>query len=483
MSTPVKTYTLTGLQTALENFISENFSSKRFWITAEVRKSNEKGGHRYYELSDSKDGKETARASANLWYSTFEELKTRIPELEKILSEGNKVLIQVRIDYHKLFGLKLCVLDLNPAYTFGDIELRKQQTILRLKQEGIFDNQKKVSLGRINKRIGLVGSPNTSGYRDFVNEMTTNNIFTKFRFKEIHTSVQGDKAKAEMISALKEIDRYNVDVVVIIRGGGNKMDLDIFNDYDLCKTICLMKHPVITGIGHETDEVIADLVSKKRCITPSAAAKSLYNEVGIFRAELTTALDSVIKRTQQLLSGRKDEFQHVSKYLVLHTKTILFDNQKTLDNALYLVKTGFEKTLREEHFQLDKVLIDLKNSSIKYIKSSLLPELEAQLQRADFSCKNSIQASKLELNHLFEQRLPLLMRNAIEVNRIELHHLNDKLEFVNPIKLLDVGYTISSVEGVDLNQHDDNMIGKEMTTLSNKRIIKSTIKSIKNQTT
>ena len=267
MSDERKIYSLTQLNSSIERFILHHFGSKSFWVTAEISKINEKGGHRYIELVDSINGKETAQNRATLWRSTYETIRNDIgKELDQILKFGNRVLFQFRIEYHKIYGLKLNVLNIDVTYSYGEIEKKKKETIDRLVKEKIFDLQHTLYLPTICKRIALIGSPDTSGYQDFIHGLSKNEVFTNFVVKSFPASVQGPNAAQELIAAINEAQLYDIDIIVIIRGGGSKMDLHSFNDYNLSKAICLSPIPVLTGIGHQTDETVSDLVAIPPCI-------------------------------------------------------------------------------------------------------------------------------------------------------------------------------------------------------------------------
>ena len=218
-------YTLSALNQSLERFIRDNFALKNFWVLAEITKVQEKNGHYYLDLADSKEGKRVAEIAANMWFNTFNRVNTQLNgELPSIFKHGNKSLINIRIEFHPIYGLKLNILDVDPSITYGEIEKLKKETILRLKSEGLFTRQKAIYLPAIVKKIALVGSPNTSGYRDFLTEVLNNKIYTNFKVKEFSASVQGDYAVKEIVAAIKKANEYSVDLIIVVRGGGSKMD-------------------------------------------------------------------------------------------------------------------------------------------------------------------------------------------------------------------------------------------------------------------
>ena len=448
-----KIYTLSQLNTSLEKFVMKNFGSKQYWVTAEISKISTKNGHRYIELADSSNGTLTAQLSAYMWVSTYRLIHDRIGnDLIDILKPGNNALFLVKIEFHTIFGLKLNLIDIDPNYTYGEIERKKQETIRQLQAEGIFFNQKKLYLPTISKKIALIGSPDTSGYRDFLNELTHNSVYTNFTVKTFPVSVQGQKAIPEIVAAIQEARTYDVDVIVIIRGGGSKMDLQIFSEYRICKEICVTKIPVITGIGHETDEVVADLVSRLNCITPTAAAKHLYVQIAVFSAELRAALDGVMNQSLAQLSYAKDEFLHLRNYFLHHSQRLLNDSRNSLE--------------RHTHHM---------HRIVHYLIAIQQQDLELYLQKCAGAASNFLRLKRDVEIPSFNEKIQLIGLNLIDTARLELNNLNHLLAILNPEKLLQSGYTISTIDETDLYELTINLIGKEMKTLTTHSLITSKI--------
>lgn len=424
---------------------------------AEIAKSGTKNGHYYLELVDTVDKRTSALMSATLWAGSYKNIKSKIGrDIDEILKPGNKVLFSMRIEYHKIYGLKLNVVDIDSTFSHGEVERKKQETIEQLKAEGLFDLQKALYLPVIAKRIALIGSPGTAGYRDFLSKLENNSVYRNFTIKEFAASVQGDKAAVELMTALKEARTYNVDAIVIVRGGGSKMDLNVFNDYELNKEICLTKVPVIVGVGHEHDEVVADLICRKRCITPTAAAEFLYIQIGTFSAKILQEFSAVLKHASGVVSGLKDEFNYLHKYLLHNSKQLLLEYQWELNTESHKIQKGFLQLISNEKSDLDLKLDKVQSRSINKINLALESDLPNQMER-----------------------LKLGSANYLSQRKTELKNTNDLLEMLNPERLLARGYTISTVDGEDLNKLKGDLKGKEMTTLSSKGIITSEIKAIK----
>jgi exodeoxyribonuclease VII large subunit len=451
-------YSLAALNQSLERFIRDKFAMTNYWVVAEITKVQEKNGHYYLELADSQEGKRVAEMSANMWFTAFNRINANLNgELPAIFKQGNKILVNVRIEFHTIFGLKLNILDVDPTITYGEIEQLKKETIQRLKDEGLFERQRALYLEPIIKKIAIVGSPNTSGYRDFLNELLGNRIFTNFKVKEIPASVQGDYAIKEVVAGIAKANLYNVDAIIIVRGGGSKMDLNVFNSYEIAHAVATSKIPVITGIGHETDEVVADLVAHKREITPTAVAKFLYLRAGVFSSQLQTAFDAILRHAQGLVATRKEEFNHTSNYLIHFTQNLLRGENNSIKDLLHSLHIEVTELIEYEKSKLNLSLNRAGNFASNLIALKRSTELESRLEK-----------------------IVMMSENKMDKERIAVDNLAELLNLLNPEALLKKGYTLSSIDGIDLNKYTGELQGAVLKTLTDKALITSEIKAIKN---
>jgi exodeoxyribonuclease VII large subunit len=451
-----KTYTLTQLVASIKHVLARTYGEQSYWVTGELVKLNIKGGHYYLELADSLEGHSTAQMKATIWRTQVLALQQNLgEEFKQLMQPGNRLLFKVAVTFHEIYGLSLTILDLDPAFTYGEIELKKKQTIERLQLEGLLNVQKQLHLPLIMKKIVLVGSPDTSGYRDFLTELQQNRIFTNFVVQEIATSVQGDKAVTEICAALLEADTYAADAIVLIRGGGSKMDLNVFNDYEICKTIAQLHLPLLTGIGHETDEVVADLVAHTKQITPTAVAKFLYIRVGTFRAELQSGLDRILNQALSSLARTTEHFTSTNKFLTHYFQNIITDYRTDVQAKMHRIEVGTNEILAEQ-----KALLELS------------------LEKGVVSASHFIQMIQtIELPSILE-KLVLRSANHIEIHKLEILNLQEKIAVLNPLKLLKVGYTISSISNTDLSQFKGELVGQELQTLTDQFMVFSTITKI-----
>ncbi|PHR46706.1 MAG: exodeoxyribonuclease VII large subunit [Fluviicola sp.] len=476
-----KIYSLTQLNQSLENHFWKNFGESYFWVTAEIISINEKSGHHYLELADAKNGNTTARSFGTIWASNYSVIVSQIgkSETEALLKPGNKVLFNIKIEFHAVYGLKLKIREIDPAYSYGEIERKRQEVIKRLKKEGIFDLQRDVKLPTIIKRIALIGSPETSGFRDFQNELLNNHDFNNFKIKVFSVRVQGEYAAEEIRKAVEEANLYDADAIVVLRGGGSKMDLAIFDDYDLAAAICHSRLPVITGIGHETDKVVADMVANVFFITPTAVARHIHYAITSYWEIMRGFHDKAIQLSQQLLSIERSDFTHVNNYLVHHSRALIHYWKTEFQQRTHDLSQISQQLIYSYRDHLAK-----QGHELQYLLNNLVQternELSVKLSQVSYGTENVVYMQRShELPSMIE-KVKQQSLNIIDQQRITFNNQVELLELLNPNKILKTGYTISTIDDVDAREYAGELIGKELKTLTDKELITSKITSTKN---
>jgi exodeoxyribonuclease VII large subunit len=256
------------------------------WIHAETSdvRINASSGHCYLEFveKDAVSGQIVAKARACIWARTFYILKPYFEEeTGQMFASGLKVMVSVSVEFHKLYGYSLTVHDIEPAYTLGDLVKKRNEIIRRLQEEGIFDLNRELPFPELPQRIAVITSPTAAGYEDFENQLLRNNAGYPFYVKLFPAVMQGEKTEGSVIAAFDRICRYAdyFDAVVLIRGGGSASDLSCFDSYPLAAHCAQFPLPVITGIGHERDDSIVDMVAHTRMKTPTAVAAFLIGRM------------------------------------------------------------------------------------------------------------------------------------------------------------------------------------------------------------
>lgn len=287
-----------------------------YWVRAETSdvRVNAASGHCYLEFVEKnpQTNQWVARARGSIWAKTFRMLKPYFEmETGQVFTSGLKVLVQVNVEFHELYGFSLNVLDIDPAYTVGDWVKKRQEIIRQLKAEGIFSLNKELRLPRLPQRIAIITSATAAGYEDFLHQLRDNRAGYPFYTCLFPAVMQGERTEESIIAALERIDAHRecFDVVVIIRGGGATSDLNSFDSYLLAAHCAQFPLPIITGIGHERDDTIVDLVAHTRMKTPTAVAEFLVGCLDREAEWLAACQQSLAATVQHLLAVQKSGLQ------------------------------------------------------------------------------------------------------------------------------------------------------------------------------
>ncbi|WP_278478783.1 exodeoxyribonuclease VII large subunit [Tannerella forsythia] len=287
-----------------------------YWVRAETSevRVNATSGHCYLEFveKDETTGQLVAKSRGTIWARNFAVLRTYFEqETGQTFISGLKVLVNVSVGYHELYGLSLTVHDIDPSYTLGDMARKRMEVIRRLQEESVFDLNKELTLAILPQRIAVISSPTAAGYEDFVNQLTHNDYGFPFYVKLFPALMQGEKTEESVIAALDRIyaHRELFDVVVLIRGGGSAADLSSFDSYTLAANCAQFPLPIITGIGHERDDSVVDNVAHTRMKTPTAVATFLIGRMAEQLALLDELRRTVCEATRNQLTVKKTTWQ------------------------------------------------------------------------------------------------------------------------------------------------------------------------------
>ena len=287
-----------------------------YWVRAETSevRVNATSGHCYLEFveKDETTGQLVAKSRGTIWARNFAVLRTYFEqETKQTFISGLKVLVNVSVGYHELYGLSLTVHDIDPSYTLGDMARKRMEVIRRLQEEGVFDLNKELTLAILPQRIAVISSPTAAGYEDFVNQLIHNDYGFPFYVKLFPAPMQGEKTEESVIDALDRIyaHRELFDVVVLIGGGGSAADLSSFDSYTLAANCAQFPLPIITGIGHERDDSVVDNVAHTRMKTPTAVAAFLINRMAEQLALLDELRRTVCEATRNQLTVKKTTWQ------------------------------------------------------------------------------------------------------------------------------------------------------------------------------
>lgn len=337
-------FSLSQVGKSIQKTLFTRYSSS-YWVKAEMNKLNHyvHSGHCYPELVEKKDGKVIAEMRSTLWKSDFQLINQRfIDVLQEPLQDGISILMLVNIEFDPRYGISLRILDIDPSFSLGELAQEKQETIAKLKQEKLFDNNKKRVFPVLPKRLAIVSVETSKGYADFLKIIDGNPYHYRFEYRLFPALLQGDKAVPSIMAQLNTIKGLakEFDAVAIIRGGGGDIGLSCYNNYDLAKTIATFPLPIFTGIGHSTNETVSEMVAFRNAITPSELADLLIQRFHEFAVPVLEAEDFIRTRIPEYLDEQKKEVDQLSRQFQLasqHLIRIESSKLSTLTSSLQLI--------------------------------------------------------------------------------------------------------------------------------------------------
>ena len=412
----------------------EHTLAHEYWVEAELSECRESRGHCYMELiqKDERTTTPIARASAKCWRSQWMLLQ---PYFERTtgqqLHAGMKVLLKVFAQFHEAFGFSWIVTDIDPTFTLGDMARRRQEIVRQLKQEGIFDLQKELALPLFCQRIAVVSSQTAAGYGDFENQLTGNDASLRFTTRLFPAIMQGEQVEQSIIAALNRIYEQidDFDCVVIIRGGGATADMSGFDTLALAENVAQFPLPIITGIGHDRDESILDMVSHTRVKTPTAAAALLIDH-------LKSVLDALNNAQQRITHYAQQKFSVLSSQLSML--------EKALPRLFSVVKARQEAKI---------------DALFSRMLSTMQQRIVSQRSRIDN----------------YGQRIPLLLERKLTTEFHKVEMAAERVKALDPQLLLKRGYSITLKEGKAVRDPLQLQTGDIIETRVEKGNIKSTV--------
>jgi len=421
------------------------------WVKAEISEMTiNRSGHCYLDLveTDSATDQVIARCRATIWSFTFRMLK---PYFETTtgqqFTQGLKVLLQAKVEYHEVYGFSLNIRDIDPVFTLGDLARQRREILRRLQEDGILEMNKEIELPLVPQRIAIISSPTAAGLQDFVDQLHNNPHQFVFYSKLFPAVMQGSEAPASIMNALDLIYSYEdwFDAVVIIRGGGAQLDLDCFDHYELASNVAQFPFPVITGIGHDKDDTVIDLVAHTRMKTPTAVAEFLIGGALRFSQELKELEIHFIELVKDQMDEKKRILNEAADSLHHMVQQMIVSQQNRLQVATIQVANHTGKFLKNKQNNLLKLLVEAKNCSNKYVVQQ-----NHWLEQAANKLKFGIRAQIRENENSLQQYRNLLKIQTTELIRNEKKNINiigDKLRLIDPQNVLKRGYSLTMHNG------------------------------------
>ena len=352
--------TLRQLNLLVRDVIETDLADE-YWVQAELAECRESRGHCYMELieKDEQSNTPVARASAKCWKNAWTIVRQDFErQTGQPLRAGMKVLLRVYAQFHEAYGFSWIVTDIDPTYTLGDMARRRQEIIRQLKEEGIFDLQRELQLPLFCQHIAVISAPQAAGYGDFVRQLEDNAYGFRYSVTLFPATMQGEQTEQSIIAALDQIYSTNstlhYDCVVIIRGGGATSDLSGFDTLALAEHVAQFPIPIITGIGHDRDESILDMVAYQHVKTPTAAAALLIDHLKQVADRIADARQRIPTLALRVISDSRHRIELLQSRLPMAIERRLTAQKHRLENITIqlqgydpqlLLKRGYSITL------------------------------------------------------------------------------------------------------------------------------------------
>ncbi len=331
-------YTLYELNEYIRRVVALNFTEP-IWVNCEISQVKEVKGNIYMDLvyHDEKSNDITAQISANIWYKSHLFLKNKLGELlPSLLREGSHVLLKVYVEFNERYGLKLNVEDIDPSFTIGQMEMNRQKILQKLSDEGLIGINAQKKLPIAFSRLAVISSATAAGYIDFENHVRNNQYGYQIQLDLYQAAMQGQNTEREVCKAFEDISEKNgnYDCVIIIRGGGSKLDLAGFDNYNIGAKISKCAIPVITGIGHEIDSTVADIVAFKSLKTPTAVADFVIEHNLGFESKIAESVYYIGKMGNQMLKSNELVLNQLTQMLKMIPNEKIKKLQSDCENIL-----------------------------------------------------------------------------------------------------------------------------------------------------
>jgi len=459
MSDKIDRYSLSELQNIIKESIEEKLAGF-YWVSAEISELKiNYSGHCYLELIE-KDRQEdiSSKVRAIIW---AQKARLLLPYFESMtgqpLSEDIRVLLRVKIEYHIVYGLSLVIYDIDPAYTIGEMELRRKQIIKQLETEGVIDLNKELPFPMLPVSIAVISSEQAAGYTDFTDELRHNAYGYIYNTRIFSAIMQGKETEASVINAINKIfeEIKSFDLVVIVRGGGSQSDLSWFDNYNIAYTITQLPIPVLTGIGHEKDLSITDMVAYRSFKTPTAVADFIINQSLQTEEYILELREAIINNSREMVKVSRTIINRLSISMTPKVRSTL-KNKQSLINRSGLRLSGITRSyISQSKARLGAIQINISNRTLKHIQD-----------------KNR------HIVDLGKRIKPAVKRYKYQKQTI-LDNFSRSIDYLSPSRVLKRGYSITLFNNKAVKSSNELKPGSEISTVLHLGRIKSRVFDLK----
>lgn len=397
--------TLYELNSLVQGVVEQTMADE-YWVQAEIASASEHRGHLYLELvqNDERTHTPIARAQAKCWASSWMMIRRHFERVtQRRLTAGMSLLLKVYAQFHPAYGFSWIVTDIDPTFTLGDMARRRNEIVRQLKEDGVFDMQKQLEMPRFCQRIAVISSQTAAGYGDFCRHLQDNAYGLTFDVRLFPAIMQGEQVEQSVINALNAVNEHldEYDCVVIIRGGGATADMSGFDTLSLAENVAQFPLPIITGIGHERDECVLDMVSHTRVKTPTAAAALLIDKLAAVAQDLDNMSLAITTATRQRIE--RETARMTTHEMRIQTLALL--------------------------------TVERQSNKLNTLKQNLAVYAERAL------------SDRKQTVAILQQQLPVYCQRYIDLRQQKLELLSKRAEMLNPQRILSLGYSMTVHDG------------------------------------
>lgn len=443
---------LSQLSLLIQETLRDRFALRRFNVIAEVANHSyysQKGFH-YFDLVEKEGTKSIiAKLPAVAWSAGAQKIQYFEQVTGQRFGNGIRILAEVAVDYHPVYGLKLTLLDIDVNYTLGALELARKATIERLvstaseyvwrKGDALGSFNKELSIPPVIQHIAVISSQHAAGYEDFIHSLENNIYGYRFEISVFFTPVQGETNAAAFVQKLVQVEKHSgqtgldYDAVVIIRGGGAGTDLLLFDVYELALGVAACPFPVLTGIGHQKNETITDMVANTSLKTPTRVAEFILQHNRTFEEHIVAMQHSIITKSQQLIAVGNRQLQERGSAIFRQSMILTFHHKRSLEQFQQVIFTNPRLLLAERKVQVD---------------------------------------------HL-QQRLHMNVKNLLRHQSSELSGMDRMFRLASPVKLLQRGFSLIKWKGKLITNAAEVATGDEISVIMSDSILTGTVQTKK----
>ena len=455
---PTKYYSLSQMATSLQSVIRREYS-QYYWIKAEISRLNfyPKSGHCYPDLVEKDHGKVMAQMRAIIWSRDYIRINGDfVKKAGKALGDGMEILFKAKLEYSPTHGFSLMIVEISAEFVLGQMALDKKLTLERLKKEGLFNKNKLLKFPVLPQRIAIISVETSKGFHDFINIIDKNTRGYKFFWMLFPALLQGDDAVQSINKQLQQISRihHHFDMVAIIRGGGGDVGLSCYDHYDLASEVANFPIPVISGIGHSTNETLVEMVAHYNPITPTDLAYFLQQKFDNLAVRVDEIQQTIISEANETLKDNKQVLNDYSRIINSEALSSIEYQGNRLSRFGQVVQHSSLLLLEKQRSKLDLFIYNMRANSSRLIMEG--PQKVVSL----------------------ENRLKHSVGSVVSQNRIDISHFEDKIQLMKPENLLKKGYSLTLHKGKPISDTNNLKEGDVLQTQLHKGKIESTITKI-----